>query len=118
MRYKLLKDLPGIEAGTEFDMDSSQYVGIFNFLEISGQGGFKGFTNKDWFSPIPDEPQRWRAERGTNYWFFNHRLEIGYYPDLHDPGDHVRWKIGNYFSSRESAELMTDKIHKLLKENL
>lgn len=50
------------------------------------------------------KPKRWRAERGTYYYFINNKCEIQCAVDIGDKHDDKFFEIGNYYRTPELAE--------------
>lgn len=64
-------------------------------------------------------PQRWRAEKGKEYWFIYFDINLGLIPlsrtDLGDIYDNQRFAIGNYFRTKEDTECAIKKVRAVLK---
>lgn len=107
-KYKLLKDLPGVKAGTEFILD--------NFIELETAAICHAFTKSeiesypDWFAPV--EPERWRPERGQRWWYLLAwgRPEASEWSDSYL--DYVN--CGNCFPTRALAEKAAEGIKSYL----
>lgn len=113
-RYKLIKDLPTFNAGDEFYLDSN------NDLRLKGSDimaynhkTLEKFPNilTDWFEEIIVGYERWRAERGEEYWHIDGfgKVEYGYEGeksgDIHSDFAHFDYAAGNYFKTKEEAEV-------------
>lgn len=112
-RYKLLKDLPTFKAGDKFYLDSN------NNLRLGGSEiiayshiTLEKFPNilTDWFEEITVGYERWRADRGEEYWHIDGfgKVEYGYEGeksgDIHFDFAHFDYAAGNYFKTKEEAE--------------
>jgi hypothetical protein len=64
------------------------------------------------------KPKRWRAKEGEIYWHVasngdgEREGEIGYILD------NERYELGNYFKTREEAEVMAEKVKELFKKEV
>ena len=54
--------------------------------------------------------KRWRAQEGKDYWYIDNNCEIFKEFDRNDDYDNARYKIGNYFKTREEAGKVVEKI--------
>jgi hypothetical protein len=112
MKYKLLKELPGRKAGDIVDVPDTALT-----VQWFGVGGINITVDPrdpDWFAPLPDEPQRWRAEDGELYWFLSFNLSPQGSVDCSVGTDNSLYKLGNYFRTREQAETMAEAIKAVL----
>ncbi len=117
MKYKLLKDLPVISAGKIAEVDDG--------LVCFGNGGTYDYTftvehvrdNHDWFEPIEDKPQRYRAQPQEYYFFldedFNPCESTEALPSTTTNIDDGRYKRGNYFRTFEQADLFGEAVKSL-----
>lgn len=60
------------------------------------------------------KPRRWRAIHGDDYWFISAEGWVCCETDLRCSDDDQRYNIGNYFRTREAAELAADAFKNLL----
>lgn len=120
-RYKLLKDLPGIKAGTVFRTGNQVYNELYDDNngratgyrllpngDISGEVPLLCSPVNEWFEEIPEEYKRWRAELyGYYYWLTE---DLGVVEEVEDGGavDEKLHAIGNYFQTPEAAEEAAD----------
>lgn len=78
----------------------------------------------DWISvfyeqlfDIEEIPQ-WRAEKGKTYYFVNSCGNYDLWIEKGDSVDNHRYRIGNYFNCKESAEMYAEKIRKVFNDEL
>ena len=81
-KYKLLKDLPTFKAGDEFYINSIGDLILYDkWIVAYTKLTLDKFPNilTDWFEKIP-EFDRWRAERGEEYWHIDGfgKVDYGY----------------------------------------
>jgi hypothetical protein len=57
-----------------------------------------------WRPIVPPKEVRWRAEMGCVYWFVDDDGETETDYDTRHVSDELRYRIGNYFRTREEAE--------------
>ena len=57
-----------------------------------------------WRPIVPPKEVRWRAEMGWVYWFVDDDGETETDYDTRHVSDELRYRIGNYFRTREEAE--------------
>ena len=120
-RYKLLKDLPGVKAGTTLRAGEQIYNELYNDDDgrptgyrltpngdISGENPLLHSPASDWLKELPEEYKRWRAGELENYYFMVGSGTV--YEDLesHCPADDCRYSIGNYFKTEEEAKKASD----------
>lgn len=110
-RYKLLKDLAGLKAGSTLYLDElgnlvtedkATIVFLVNFIH------HYNILDSGWFEELPDERKQWRAKEGERYWFME---EDGRVADDHDDKvgtDDRRYRLGNYFKTEEEAQKAAD----------
>lgn len=60
--------------------------------------------------------ERWRAEMNAKYYFVNGSGNVIAYLEADTVTDNMRYNIGNYFRTKEEAQVMADKFKALLKE--
>ena len=124
-RFKLLKDLPGIDAGTILvekvafpgtsdlfiDGHAKRRAGLTlrkeeEFGEALSIGGVHYATAdvEEWLEEIKPEFKRWRAKDGEPYFYVNH--DAGVLSSREDlcPVDNDRHRLGNYFQTKEEAQ--------------
>lgn len=58
--------------------------------------------------------ERWRAEKGEVYYFFDGLMKLHTDVDDQTICDDMCWQIGNYFQTREQAEAAAQKVKDLL----
>lgn len=102
-KYKLLKDLPYAEAGTEWGKDTWESLENLDPERLP-----------DWFEEVDD---RWEPELGDRYYYIDEVGSIcggksyeGWF------SDRARLTFGNCFPTREKAGEARDRIKELLKE--
>lgn len=107
-KYKLLKDLLGVKAGTICETDDDGRVK----LEVDGCGivallstNVEGFSQ--YFEKV-SEYKRWRADRGDNYYYVDGDGSVTAYGECGDETDNNLYKIGNYFKTEEEAKQKRD----------
>ena len=110
-RYKLLKDLAGLRAGSILYLnelgnlvasDKTTIVFLANFIH------HYNLLDSDWFEEIPEDYRRWRAKEDERYWLVE---EDGVVVDNYEFGmdiDDRRYGIGNYFKTEEEAQKASD----------
>lgn len=54
--------------------------------------------------PIPEEPTRWRANKGERYYFIETDGSVHFIYELGLEYDDAKYGIGNYFKTKEEAE--------------
>lgn len=110
-RYKLLKDLAGLEAGSTLYLnelgnlvaeDKTTIVFLANFIH------HYNLLDSDWFEEIPDECKRWRAKEGERYWYVDAwgAADLDY--ESREDIDDMRYELGNYFKTEEEAQKAAD----------
>ena len=67
---------------------------------------------------IKPQPKRWRAEECGRYYYIGEDGGIWFSQDVDRITDKCRFEAGNYFKSKESAQIMADKFKELLKGNM
>lgn len=106
-RYKLLKDLAGLEAGSTLYLnelgnlvaeDKTTIVFLANFIH------HYSLLDSDWLEEIPEEYKRWRAEKHGSYYFISDNGVVYDSLELYFSTDDYRYSIGNYFKTGEEAE--------------
>lgn len=110
-RYKLLKDLAGLEAGSTLYLnelgnlvaeDKATIVFLANFIH------HYSLLDSDWLEEIPDEYKRWRAREGGLYWCVRDDGEVGNDCEIRVDVDDGRYGFGNYFKTEEEAQKAAD----------
>lgn len=126
-RFKLLKDLPGYTAGTVFEYSDVSFVWLLSpirsheldqklmgYVEDLLQRQ-KTYPDPDWFQPIDDKPERWRAEDGGVFWYMDDAGAVGYKHDEYwMTTDEERHKIGNYFRTEQQASKAAEALKAVL----
>lgn len=112
-RYKLIKDLPTFKAGDEFCLNSIGDLVLYDkWIVAYTKLTLDKFPNilTDWFEEITVGYERWRAERGEEYWHIDGfgKVSYGYEGeksgDIHSDFAHFDYATGNYFKTKEEAE--------------
>lgn len=135
-KFKLVKDLPGILAGTilvekvafpgtsELLIDgyTEERAGLIlrkeeEFGEALSIGGVHYATAdvENWLEEIKTEPdyKRWRAEVNEIYFFLYSDTSVLSAIEGGDPIDDDRYNIGNYFQTKEEAQALADYLKAL-----
>lgn len=60
------------------------------------------------------QPKRWRAEKGDKYWFIS-SCEVCMSRDFREDYVDKRHEVGNYFRTKEEADVMANKFKAMLK---
>ena len=106
-RYKLLKDLAGLEAGSTLYLnelgnlvaeDKTTIVFLANFIH------HYNILDSGWFEEIPEEHRRWRAKKGGQYWCVQSDGGVVHDHEIEADVDDERYEIGNYFKTEEEAQ--------------
>ena len=120
-RYKLLKDLPGVKAGTTLRTGEQIYNELYNDDDgrptgyrlipngdISGENPLLHSPASDWLEELPEEYKRWRAELHEIYYYLDDDGEVAVGEDagLHSENSH--YLFGNYFKTEGEAEKAAD----------
>lgn len=112
-RYKLIKDLPTFKAGDEFCLNSIGDLVLYDkWIVAYTKLTLDKFPNilTDWFEEITVGYERWRAERGEEYWHIDGLGKVSYgyegekSGDIHSDFAHFDYATGNYFKTKEEAE--------------
>lgn len=118
MKYKLLKDLPGVKSGTIYEIqDNGWALGNnpadtpFDMVHVSALEDYS-----DWFEPVEETPKRWRAEpfKKSSYYIVMPELYASKTTDKDRGVDKRRHKIGNYFQTQEQAQAVADAFKAVL----
>ena len=105
-RYKLLKDLAGLEAGSTLYLnelgnlvtsDKTTIVFLANFIH------HYNLLDSEWLEELP-ERKRWRAKKGGQYWCVQSDGGVIYDHEIKVDVDDERYEIGNYFKTEEEAQ--------------
>lgn len=62
------------------------------------------------------KPKRWRAEYDREYWFVGDAFQVHKAFEFCNIYDDTRYEAGNYFQTKEQAEVVAKKIKALLQE--
>ena len=109
-RYKLLKDLAGLEAGSTLYLnelgnlvaeDKTTIVFLANFIH------HYNLLDSEWLEELP-ERKRWRAKKGGQYWCVQSDGGVVYDHEIKVDVDDERYEIGNYFKTEEEAQKAAD----------
>ena len=111
-RYKLLKDIPTLKAGTIFEEVVGDFDGLRALTRITPVGAKTSphFTIKDidnfddWFEEIPEKYERWRGEKSEKYWFIDSYGEPDYDDEYGLDANNNLYAMGNYFKTKKEAE--------------
>ena len=104
------------ESMLEEDKRSSKMNGVSCLRRMNNELGKRGKVWKDKIRRI--EPVSYELEPGKNYWYISDDLKIVQKEDKGTPTSHFRYLAGNYFITKESAEMMKDKITELIQSYL
>lgn len=92
-----------------------------NIYYISPVGNFICAVNEDSsFCPYIKataeriKPLTWRAEQGAGYYTVSNTIVVMKMYDVRDVFDNKRYENGNYFKTKEEAEIAAEKIKKIL----
>lgn len=92
-----------------------------NIYYISPVGNFICAVNEDSsFCPYIKataeriKPLTWRAEQGAGYYTVSNTINVMKMYDVRDSFDNKRYENGNYFKTKEEAEIAAEKIKKIL----
>lgn len=100
----------------EDDKRSSKMNGVSCLRRMNSELGKHGKVWKDKIRRI--EPVPYELKPGNNYWYISDDLKIIQKEDRGTPTSHFRYLAGNYFVTRESAEMMREKITELIQSYL
>lgn len=100
----------------EEDKRSSKMNGVSCLRRMNNELGKRGKVWKDKIRRI--EPVSYELEPGKNYWYISDDLKIVQKEDKGTPTSHFRYLAGNYFITKESAEMMKGKITELIQSYL
>lgn len=100
----------------EEDKRSSKMNGVSCLRRMNNELGKRGKVWKDKIRRI--EPVSYELEPGKNYWYISDDLKIVQKEDKGTPTSHFRYLAGNYFVTKESAEMMREKIMELVNSYL
>lgn len=100
----------------EEDKRSSKMNGVSCLRRMNNELGKRGKVWKDKIRRI--EPVSYELEPGKNYWYISDDLKIVQKEDKGTPTSHFRYLAGNYFITKESAEMMRGKITELIQSYL
>ena len=64
------------------------------------------------------EKKRWRAKMGGGYWRLSDRLTSAVSEESQHTIDNDRFKVGNYFQTKEEADAFAQKVRELYSQNL
>lgn len=105
-KYTQLKDTWRTKAGEEWiqlQEDATLYL-HYGTQTLEKESVLK--ENPSWFQEItePKPTKKWRAERGSGYWYISDVGTCAYDIDVENLTDNYRHLTGNYFQTREEAE--------------
>lgn len=72
------------------------------------------FNNYDY--RIKPQPNRWRAEKDGIYYFVDNDGIVRFTSDKYSKIDNRKYNIGNYFKTKEEAQVIANKFKDLFKE--
>ena len=120
-KYKVLKPMPRAKVGDVLET-GNKYGDLYKENEIGTQATvidwrtFKDALSEGFIEEIKEEG-RWRAEKGEKYWLVDKcSVEFTRWDD-HEAHDIHCYDTGNYFKSRETAQLVAEA-QKLMYEYL
>lgn len=105
-RYKLLKDLAGLKAGSTLYLnelgnlvadDETTIVFLANFIH------HYNLLDSGWFEENPEECKRWRGWFGDTYYMVNDDLTTDGMTERGCALDEKLYAVGNYFKTKEEA---------------
>ena len=106
--------------GENGEIFKSQIVSTFKSIEKITPEEFQAEFEKHGyvydFETHTAHKKRWRVERGCEYFLFSNLLEVYTDIDIYTSLDDKRYNIGNYFQTKEDAEVKANEIKKLLKQ--
>ena len=59
---------------------------------------------------IEEDCKRWRAKKNELYWFISSAVTVSSSREENDPVDETRYRIGNYYKTREEANEAIEKM--------
>lgn len=59
---------------------------------------------------IEEDCKRWRAKKNELYWFISSAVTVSSSREENDPVDETRYRIGNYYKTREEAKEAIEKM--------
>lgn len=110
-RYKLLKDLAGLKAGSTLYLnelgnlvaeDKTTIVFLANFIH------HYNLLDSGWFEEIPEEYKRWRGWFGDTYYLVTDALSVDEETEQGCALDERLYAAGNYFKTEEEAQKAAD----------
>ena len=105
-KYKLLKDLPGIKAGSIIENDHAYFD--FGFCDVRH---FRFNNYPDWFEEIPT---KWKPKEGQEYWYVSSDGNVSLMRWRDNALCNFYFEFGNCFPTKQAASEMRDKIKELL----
>lgn len=109
MKYKLLKDLPGLEAGAIFEVMGGSFLVHGNY-----KFPYSDHVGSDWFDWFAHIIERWEPKCGDIVYFINAFMEIDTTLDFSGLLHTSAIKFGNCFRTKEQAIEARDAIKKVL----
>lgn len=100
----------------EDDKRPSKMNGVSCLRRMNNELGKRGKVWKDKIRRI--EPVSYELEPGKDYWYISDDMKIVQKEDKGTPTSHFRYLAGNYFVTKESAEMMREKIVELINSYL
>ena len=125
-KFKLLKDLPGVPAGTVLiKNDGNNSLHLDNAAEtvlpislvgkvvyLSAMGIFTS-DSSEWLEEIELDYKRWRAGFEKPYFYLNHDAKVLSSHEDYCSVDDDRHRYGNYFQTEEEAQAHADYLEAL-----
>ena len=114
-KYRLLKDLPGVNAGAIFILDECEGA-LFYSNPVHGLY-LRGFPDRvppvfaTWFEEIKE---RWEPKIGESFWTVSWNLSVCTKEWENFPSDIMAMKAGNCFRTREHAESAAKEVRAAL----
>lgn len=111
-KYRLLKDLPGLLAGSEIEYNGEDSRQLRDNGEMSAWNVAFFLTNRNdpvWFKEIRKKKSvnsiLWKPEDEEDYYFINEENEVeDTYWISGDPSDEGRYLVGNIYKTEEEAQ--------------
>ena len=92
-KYRLLKDLPGVKAGTMFSPDRCIEADTADFtIDLS---------NRDWFEEIKE---RWEPQMASNYYWLDEKMIVQKAKNFRTEWDKSLIGLGNCYRTEDIAK--------------